>query len=147
MNMTAGVMLLVVVAVVVVLAGAGAVWAIRAAPQSGRRTPRKPRERTRTAPSPGLPAGGVAAATVAAAAAPAAERTLAQSDEERIEAMRALLNRGDERARRLAESGDEPAFADTQAFDDPDPPTLPLDWSHSKPGPTSKPPSSGHIPL
>jgi len=146
MNMTAGVMLLVVVAVVVVLAGAGAVWALKAAPQGRRHPSRRPRGRARGAARPAVATGLAAAAAGGAEATP--ERTLAQSDEERIEAMRALLHRGDEKARKLAAEGDQPAFADTQAFDDPNPPTLPLNWSHSRSGPATKPPGdSGHIPL
>jgi hypothetical protein len=154
MNTTAGVMLL-VVAVIGVLAVLGAWWALRGAPPARRRrraaTRRRHGRESRVAAQPQPASGTSAALTKDALAAAAASHE--QTAEERIEAMRALLHRGDEKARRLAESSEAPAFADTQIvdvpLDDEGPLTRPVNWSEPTIATPTRPaapePGSGHI--
>lgn len=151
MNTTASLMLL-AVALIAVLAAVGAVWAVKAprAPAAG---PRRRAGATKKA-APAEPA-----AIKAAPAdddeiddAPAQDSRL-QTHQQRIDAMRALLQRGDEKARRQATKG-VPQFADTMPFEDDEeisPPTLPLARRIRDAEPQRKreatEPDSGHIPL
>lgn len=156
MDTTAGVMLL-AVAAIAILGGAGIIWAFRASPRSVSRGGRqKAGARSRPARLDAAAAGPPSPPQDARSE---IERQRSQTHEERIEAMRALLHRGDEKARRQATKG-VPQFADTMPMEDDEevsPPTLPLGWRPGDPEPGSARKSSrsgpdsghnsGHIPL
>lgn len=143
MSTSAGMMLL-VVAVIAVLAVIGAIWALRGAPQTRRARRRRSGKRA------ARPAAVAAAAHAAPPGVPQAQAPKAASEETagRIEAMRALLHRGDEKARRSGEAAPS-TFADTQMIEDGV--TLPMHWAEktvATPGPAdNRGAGSGHIPL
>lgn len=114
--------LLLAVAVIAVVAGIGALLALRVP----RRRPQGASRPTSAAARPPSPAGTAAVPRPGAAApkGPVAAPSTADSVAARLAAMRELLAHGDREHAARAAQGDSQQFADTQAFDEDYPPTM-----------------------